>query len=71
MSAPNTGLAARADQFDRPVKDCSDILRYVRDPEYRAKVDAEVADIRAAVNRMFPSGWEMNQARWAQEESEQ
>jgi hypothetical protein len=64
----NTGLAARADQFDRPVNPCRELGRYLSDPEYRAQVDAEVAAMRAEVNRMFPSGWAQNQARWAEEE---
>lgn len=67
MNAPTTGLAARADQFDRPVNPCREIGRYLTDPEFRAQVDAEVAEYRRQVNAMFDKSRAAQEARWASE----
>ncbi len=62
----HTGLA----DDDRPLIDCSDVLRYARDPQYRAVMDAERDAMRATINAQWAARTRReNEARWAAEEA--
>lgn len=72
MSGPfATVPGARFDCQERPPRDCSDILRYVSDPDFRAQIDAEVAARRAEINRVFDEIRRADQERvWAEDARE-
>lgn len=64
-----TALTHSRELVEEVTPDVSLALRYCRDPEFRAAMDAERDAVRAQINAHFTAiTRRQNEARWAKEE---